>query len=630
MRNPILKFVLNYMVCSLLLAVNAVGRVHAENIVFPADAGVRNIQTEFGAKGDGVTDDTPAFQRAFDACMQKHMEIVYLPNGTYLLSHAAWFRGWLFLQGQSREGTIIRLRDNCPGYQDAKNPSWMLGTTEPMPPAKRPGGDNMAFSNHLMNLTLDTGKGNPGAIALQFISNNGGGLEEVTLRSGDSGGPIGLDIRTPWNGPCFFKNIAVQGFDVGIETWNDTYFSTFENVRLQGQRVAGWRNRRHPLSVRHLISVNRVPAFVNEEDAGQLVLLDSDLRGGNGDACAIENRAGRVFLRGIRTMGYRSALREGATVVAGANVTEFISGDATMLFPSVKHSLGLPIRETPEISWEPLANWVSVLSFHPKRITLWCGDHNETGYDAAIALQQAIDSGKTTVYLPHGNYFLRSQVIVRGKVRVIQGCGSMVTADGEMLKGKPAIRIERTVSGGVFLDRLSMPVRGGMPSVTYLEHAGATTLVVLHSRWMSFRNAPGCGMLFVEDMPGGPWQFHYPQKAWIRMLNVEMGEGIKVSNQAADLWLMGYKSEGRATDIANGRQARTELLGGILYPAGGDPEKFPSFINMGGSLALTHTMFWANNNYITDRRNGEEKRLRLNPGTRFMSLYVSRPIDGKP
>ena len=52
-----------------------------------------------------------------------------------------------------------------------------------------------------MNLTLDAGRGNPGAIAIQFISNNDGGLEDVTIRSADGGGPIGLDLRTPWNGP---------------------------------------------------------------------------------------------------------------------------------------------------------------------------------------------------------------------------------------------------------------------------------------------------------------------------------------------------------------------------------------------------------------------------------------------
>ena len=142
---------------------------------------------------------------------------------------------------------------------------------------------------------------------------------------------------------------------------------------------------------------------------------------------------------------------------------------------------------------------------------------------------------------------------------------------------------------------------------------------------MSYHNTPKAGELFVEDMTGAPWHFQYPQKVWIRGLNVEVGNKTKVINEAADLWVMGWKSEGRATELENGVRARTELLGGLLYPASGDPERYPSFINRGGRLSLVHAMFWANHTYIEDSWKDRQKKLRLVPGSRFMSLYVTNP-----
>ena len=383
----------------------------AADVVFPPGAGVRNVRTEFGAKGDGVADDTAAVRRAFAACQQKHMEIVYFPAGAYLVTGPVHFRGWLFAQGESRDRTIIKLRDNCPGYADPDKPNYLFATTTPAEPDARPGGDNMAFSNHVLDLTLDTGKGNPAAIGVQFISHNGGGLERVTVRSGDGRGRIGIDLRTPWNGPCLFKDVRVDGFDTGVETWHATYSSTFEDIDLVRQNKVGWTNADHPIAVRRLRSVNTVPAVRNTKDQGHVVLIDADLRGGDKDAVAVDNDKGGVFLRNVRTAGYAAALRDAGKVVPGADVAEYVSGTPVVQHESPARSLNLPVEETPALPWEPHADWVSVLDYKPKTVSFWAGDHNETGYDAAEAFQKAIDSGKSTVYFPHATYILRSPVV---------------------------------------------------------------------------------------------------------------------------------------------------------------------------------------------------------------------------
>jgi len=181
-----------------------------------------------------------------------------------------------------------------------------------------------------------------------------------------------------------------------------------------------------------------------------------------------------------------------------------------------------------------------------------------------------------------------------------------------------------TDANTVFLDRISLPQRFPKDGQFVLEHRGEADLVVTHTRWLTYRNGKGCGRLFADDLCGAPLLFEFPQTVWLRGLNCEMGNGLKIDNRAADLWIMGYKAEGVATELRNGKSARTELLGGLLYPAGGDIEKNPSFINDGGRLSLVHSMFWANRQYIDDTWEGTTKKHRTED--RFMHLYVTNPV----
>ena len=58
----------------------------AEDIRFPADAGVIDVtRPPYRASGDGRTDDTTAIQQALYDYPAKN-RIIYLPNGTYLVS----------------------------------------------------------------------------------------------------------------------------------------------------------------------------------------------------------------------------------------------------------------------------------------------------------------------------------------------------------------------------------------------------------------------------------------------------------------------------------------------------------------------------------------------------------------
>jgi hypothetical protein len=85
-----------------------------------------NVKTVFGAKGDGVTDDTLAFQSALNSIAKSHY-VLWIPSGTYLISKPLIMTGvsnvtilgedprtTTILWGGPQGGTILTL-DGCNG-----------------------------------------------------------------------------------------------------------------------------------------------------------------------------------------------------------------------------------------------------------------------------------------------------------------------------------------------------------------------------------------------------------------------------------------------------------------------------------------------------------------------------------
>ena len=231
----------------------------------------------FNAKGDGVHDDTAALRAALRFAHdgfrvettpdgETHWQqvktknwIVYLPKGTYRVTDTldqGWPAlalnleyGWnhirylnvqspveedalyaqdvkagrggfnqksvyaeanwqVMILGAGRDLTVIRLDDGARGFgKGAEKPVVCYALLK--------AGSNVSLGNFLEDLTIDTGRDNPGAVGCLWACSNYGGLRRVRIRSADGRGRIGalMDRR---NACGYWRDVEVDGFEIGI------------------------------------------------------------------------------------------------------------------------------------------------------------------------------------------------------------------------------------------------------------------------------------------------------------------------------------------------------------------------------------------------------------------------------
>ncbi|NLB69729.1 MAG: hypothetical protein GX804_08640 [Lentisphaerae bacterium] len=366
--------------------------VKGDGIVFPADANVLNVKA-FGAVGDGIHDDTDAIQAAYN-----RTGLIYLPNGIYLVSRpikapprpgSASCRR--ILQGQSREGTIIRLKDNAAGFNDPDKQQAIITTSW---------GVAQAFRNAVSDLTIEVGAGNPGAVGLAFFASNQGYVKNVTIRSMDATtGHTGLSL-TGDNGPLLVWNVEVEGFGIGVLGAANA-LATFEGLQVSNQRKAGLESGLKSY-VHRFRSFNKVPAVISKNH--MFILVDAHLEGGDPETAAIIIGS-NALIRNVKSSGYARILdRTKGTGVEGNSIELWATQKPVLLNNAQENSVQLPVMQSPEIPWGSLEGWTNALAFTPvERRVLVRGKGWEVQKNWAPAIQAALDQVHTQSSSPQGN-----------------------------------------------------------------------------------------------------------------------------------------------------------------------------------------------------------------------------------
>jgi hypothetical protein len=578
---------------------------------YPSDAGIINVKMPpYNAVGDGVADDTTAIENAIRD-WQGTRQTIFIPTGAYRitrpirLQNATGF-GFTNIKGEGPFATTLFL-DNYT-FTDPNNPQPVLsaGFNGVV------GGGLSAdwFNVNFADFSINTGIGNPGAIGLQFYSNNVGSLRNVIIFSEDQGGTIGLDLAyADQNGPLLVKDVIIVGFATGINSGFNVNSLTLENVALYDQTTVGIKNVGQCLSIRNLTYEGNGPAVDNI--AGLTTLIEARISGSGPNTGAIVNNEA-LLARNIEANGYAYSILNnfgGASSQISEWVSEFVSQTPITQFATRPKTLELPIEETPIPCRTDPEEWVNIRNY---RLT--------TDPDDTLAVQRAIDSGAKVIYFPaQGTYRLGGKVIVRGQVEQVAGMHARI------LRTAPEGGFEVSIgaSDTVWFDDL-----GNIGTLLNLTNASARTMVC---RNMQDPNIflQGPGKLFLENVATGPLTIT-GQQVWARQLNIE-GSQTKVVNNGGTFWVLGFKSEAGGTLIETNNGGKSELLGGLYYSQ--DSGSAPMFINNNSfvSLSIGEVNFASNpfNLIVQETRGGVTRTLaksqtpqrRFVPGS-MLPLYV--------
>lgn len=523
----------------------------AWHFVPPAGSGVANVK-DYGAKGDGKTDDTEAILKAISENIDKSRyranPFIWFPDGTYLVSDSIEGRvlgkpgerdagkmfsaGWLsmfILIGESREGVVIKLKDGAPGFSDPAKPKWLIATgSEGDDRNSQEGGGNRAFRHNILNLTIDVGNDNPGAVGIDFIANNRGSVDGVTLRAGKNSGHTAIALTRWWPGPAMILDVSVEGFDHAFAMDHYQYGMTFENITIRDTRKTAFINTNNVAVMRNVDYSGDQPFYTGTGGHSMLCLLDSTLTyTGKGEAAAITS-PGLLNLRRVTYAGFTTFIddtsKENKDLAAkpGKPSKLDIWNQGFIMDNTGKNApLDLPIQEIPTI--------------RPPKGTEWT-DAGTTGE----SLQAAIDSGAEYIFIRSVTPVVFSKpVILRGKVKLIMGMHGVTAGPGEKETPyddmPPAFIVGDDGPDVVALEHIFI---GGR-----VENPSSRTLVLRHVDIEQHGLlATGTGTTHVIDVIGRNYRIGPKHTFFARQLNAEFGHDPLFTN-AGTSCILGFKME---------------------------------------------------------------------------------------
>ena len=552
---------------------------------FPPNSGVVNVK-DFGAKGNGVTDDTAAINRAIAASTPPantgnywgQAKIIYFPSGTYLISgpliktDASGNPTYgMVLIGESEKTTTIKLESDAPGFGNPSKPVGMIHPTADPAYGYSPelGDGNDAYQNTIQDMTIDIGKGNPGAIGIDYLANNLGAIRNVTVNAPPGEGVTGIRMTRPLMGPALLDNVTVNGFSVGLDVANLQYGLTLDHVRLFGQTVAGLRNAQNQIAASDLTAITEGPAIVNTSPDGEIVLSHAVLRRMRGHLGPTVSNNGTIVFRNRNWVeNYESftGARLPGNVVSGMwTPKSFVNG------ASGSFRTATPILDTPSTFRQPVSKWVSVAQYGAKPSADFTdlNDNVPTPVDAAAGIQAAMNSGAATIYFPHGVYYISQPITIPATVQRIVGLDSSLHPTlYENWRSEGMFRILADARTPLVIEQLRFDNSNDGTQLAIEQDSNRSVVLrdTMFPGTLAVNRTAGGGPLFMDDVSGAGSNVTLAGKAPFIAKQFDFENcGTCMILNGVPAEILGFKEEGDTREIAATNGTRADVLGGLAY-----------------------------------------------------------------
>jgi sugar lactone lactonase YvrE len=336
----------------------------------------------FGARGDGVADDSEAIQKAIDKVQETvNQGIVFVPEGRYRLAKTIYIWPSIRLIGYGAKRPVFVLADNTPGYQDRNSENYMVFFAGGRPGAQggrggaAPGGRGRpsdagpgTFYSAMSNIDIEIGEGNPGAVGVRGTYAQHSFLAHMDFHTGSGiagvhdtgnvmedvrffGGQYGIWTRTPspsWQftavdayfegqreaavretmagltliRPRFHKVPTAVSIDAGYpdELWIKD--GRMEDLTGPAVIISLEQNARTEINVENVVC-RRVPVFALFRESGKKVVAPAEMY------------ETRVFSHGLHyaDIGVAAVMRDVFETVPLATMPEPVKSDLAPLPP---------------------------------------------------------------------------------------------------------------------------------------------------------------------------------------------------------------------------------------------------------------------------------------------------------